>query len=353
LGLISCRRGSASVVCCAVQLQQQGGALDIDVGDLTPEEYEAMRKLCLVDEEAAAPEADAATSSAPAGRQQHPNGGAHPPAPVAVPGPPQPGGWHPWWRLPEAAELQLNAHGQPLVADLSGGAGASASGRQLPAPPEAPLPALSSLTRAEPSPLLRWQLLQALYSYCLTERLLGGDWGASPPDAAEHVLLLAPALQPPAAAGSAAGVQAGGPADVRTTLMECCTRACQPPTGHPSQRGAALSACADVAWLLQLGRAPLLLALTDLGGRMAAGGWHSRSRAACDMGAGGGTCPAASRPASLGMPHCFVDVCGGQQGAGAAWLAQPTPTLQPWVQAGSTSGRLPWPPLPPRRWPAS
>lgn len=42
------------------------------------------------------------------------------------------------------------------------------------------LPKLASLTKAAPSPLLRWQLLDVLYAYCLIMRLYNGDPMADP-----------------------------------------------------------------------------------------------------------------------------------------------------------------------------
>ena len=46
-----------------------------------------------------------------------------------------------------------------------------------PIPPlsQAPLPPLSTLTAAQPSPLLPWQLLDLLYCYALAARLYNGD----------------------------------------------------------------------------------------------------------------------------------------------------------------------------------
>lgn len=42
------------------------------------------------------------------------------------------------------------------------------------------LPKLASLTKAAPSPLLRWQLLDVLYAYCLIMRLYNGEPMADP-----------------------------------------------------------------------------------------------------------------------------------------------------------------------------
>ena len=48
----------------------------------------------------------------------------------------------------------------------------------IPAPPEAALPRLAALSRAAPSPLLQWQLVEMLYAYCATVRLYQGDWAS-------------------------------------------------------------------------------------------------------------------------------------------------------------------------------
>lgn len=46
---------------------------------------------------------------------------------------------------------------------------------RLPALPKNPLPRLSTLTKAIPSPLLQWQLVDLLYTYCLLARLFNGE----------------------------------------------------------------------------------------------------------------------------------------------------------------------------------
>ena len=46
----------------------------------------------------------------------------------------------------------------------------------IPEAPKAALPRLAALSRAPPSPLLQWQLLEILYAYCSTMHLFQGDW---------------------------------------------------------------------------------------------------------------------------------------------------------------------------------
>ena len=50
----------------------------------------------------------------------------------------------------------------------------------IPELPHEALPTVASLTRAQPSPLLRWQLLEVLYAYCCTLRTFHGDWHDAP-----------------------------------------------------------------------------------------------------------------------------------------------------------------------------
>lgn len=57
---------------------------------------------------------------------------------------------------------------------------ASESSGGLPAAPQTPLPLLASLTKTVPSPLLQWQLLDILYTYCFVMRLYNGDPQSDP-----------------------------------------------------------------------------------------------------------------------------------------------------------------------------
>lgn len=50
----------------------------------------------------------------------------------------------------------------------------------LPAAPQTPLPLLACLTKAVPSPLLQWQLLDILYTYCFMMRLYNGEPQSDP-----------------------------------------------------------------------------------------------------------------------------------------------------------------------------
>ena len=57
---------------------------------------------------------------------------------------------------------------------------AAVSSLGLPAAPTTPLPLVASLTKAVPSPMLQWQLLDILYSYCFIMRLYNGDYQSDP-----------------------------------------------------------------------------------------------------------------------------------------------------------------------------
>ncbi|KAG2426471.1 hypothetical protein HXX76_011701 [Chlamydomonas incerta] len=249
--------------------------------------------------------------------------------------------WQPWWATPEARELSLSAAGQRLVAPLpsdpssasggtvsggavSGGAVSGGAVSALPPTPAAPLPRLAALTRAPPSPLLAWHVVEVLYSYCHVMRRAGGDWargggGEAAAAAAAAAALLSltdvlAAVQPPrcrraagagttAAAGGRAGAGRGGgggppragraaPAAATAaaaaaavsdedddeddgapaprlpqTAAEACLhvveRACAPPVGSNRDRGYAVSVLYDVITLFGNGRPSVLLALED------------------------------------------------------------------------------------------
>ncbi len=208
--------------------------------------------------------------------------------------------WQPWWLSEEAASLELSAAGTPLVAAVgdaaeqqsdqqgassgstaaassseqppAGGAAAAAvQGSGLPPPPSRPLPPLAVLTKAAPSPLLRWQLLDLLYAYCFTLRLYNGDYAWEAADAADVLFALSAVLAAtPAAAAGGAGQQSsssGGGEDAAAgaaaVLLGCVQRACQPPVGSREGRSFAVGVLSDVAALLQLGRPVVLTALMD------------------------------------------------------------------------------------------
>lgn len=108
--------------------------------------------------------------------------------------------WQPWWHSQECAGLRLTRH-ETLAVQMahapSDDSNHEAEQRHtsLPAPPAAPLVPLSELTAAVPSPLLRWQLLELLYAYCLVMRLYNGEPAVDLHDAAAALLEAAPFLR--------------------------------------------------------------------------------------------------------------------------------------------------------------
>ncbi|KAL4452311.1 hypothetical protein ABPG75_007973 [Micractinium tetrahymenae] len=250
--------------------QAAGGELEVAAEDLSPEELAAFHRALAAGEL---------------------SGAVHP--------------WQPWWLSEEAAQLELGASGTPLVAEHAAGAAAAgqqgsgvqqgavqqqaqqqsdrvdglAGGSGLPPPPSRPLPPLAALTRAAPSPLLRYQLLDLLYAYCFTLRRYNGDYQWEAADAADTLFALSAVLAAtapgPAAAGSTAaggsdagaGSSSGGGGDASAgaapVLLGCVQRACQPPVGSHDARGFAVSVLSDVAAMLQLGRPVVLTALMD------------------------------------------------------------------------------------------
>ena len=67
----------------------------------------------------------------------------------------------------------------PRVSHLPADQGDHARGPSaIPEAPETALPRLAALSRAPPSPLLQWQLLELLYAYCSTMHLFQGDWAS-------------------------------------------------------------------------------------------------------------------------------------------------------------------------------
>lgn len=262
-------------------MQAAGGELEVAAEDLTPQELAAFHRALAAGE---------------------------------LSGAVQP--WQPWWLSEEAARLELGAGGTALVAEeqaaaaaAAGGEGRQASGMPgeqaaeaqeqqqqqaagqppkqgdgqatgsaLPPPPSRPLPPLSALTRAAPSPLLRHQLLDLLYAYCLTLRRYNGDYRWEATDAADTLFALSAVLAATAPGGASSnaasstsssssssdlpgvGDASAGPPSV---LLGCMQRACQPPVGSRDARGFAVSVLSDVAAMLQLGRPVVLTALMD------------------------------------------------------------------------------------------
>ena len=92
--------------------------------------------------------------------------------------------WEPWWLKPSARRVSLSKEGTQLVQPLAEHKVSvslqdddleSYQSSEIPPGPESPLPPVSKLSSAEPSPLLTVHLVDILYSYCFTLRLYNGD----------------------------------------------------------------------------------------------------------------------------------------------------------------------------------
>lgn len=132
----------------------------------------------------------------------------------------------------------------------------------IPEPLTEPLPALRSLTAAQPSPTLGWQLLDILYAYCCTMRVYHGDPRVDPAEAAATALALSASLKPPEA-----GAGAGPASSAETALLECLVCAARLQLaggGDGGSRAFAISVLCDVATLAAGGRPATLCALADL-----------------------------------------------------------------------------------------
>lgn len=178
--------------------------------------------------------------------------------------------WVPWWQAPEAKELRLGAGGTAIITPLcgDGAEGITIASHYLPRPPSSPLPPISTLTSTQPSAMLRYHVLDILFSYCLVLRTFNGD--VHSPDTvweAAHLLLsLSSCLK-------AIRPSCPLPQSASDALISCLDRSCRPPVGDIKSRGMALVALSDVPALLLLrsdsnlrgssGRSALILALYD------------------------------------------------------------------------------------------
>ena len=231
--------------------------------------------------------------------------------------------WTAWWTLPEARDISLGRDGSKMiavvevVADTNADVNFDVCARQevssslavaagkegvagsrprrstgaVPLPPDAPLPPLSRLTSAKPSPALRWHLLDVLGAYTLTLRAHDGDWGAEPSAALAALVslstVLAAGMEKPAGVahsniegipsrynsdigggdGAGVGTSAQLPGTASAALHGVASRAAAAPSGVMASAAAAAAAGAmlrDVHDVLQGGRGAVVVALADV-----------------------------------------------------------------------------------------
>lgn len=169
--------------------------------------------------------------------------------------------WEAWWTKPSARTISLSKEGTPLVQlhaeqqstiSLTSGVEANQSS-EIPRAPDTPLPLLSKLSSAKPSPLLAVHLVDIIYSYCFTLRLYNGDWQSDAIGSALVVLSVSSVLG-----------QSGQPETVLEALSSCLEQTCSPAYRHVGGLQLGLSLIDDVAILLSLGDPALVCLLCDL-----------------------------------------------------------------------------------------
>ncbi|XP_009612745.1 uncharacterized protein [Nicotiana tomentosiformis] len=169
--------------------------------------------------------------------------------------------WEPWWLKPSAKNISLGQDGtqlvQPLVRedtavssedDIEGG-----PLHDIPLGPNSPLPSVSKLSAAEPSPLLAVHLVDIMYSYCFTLRLYNGDWQSDPIGSATVLLNVSSVLG-----------QGGQPETLLEALSHCLEQTCSPAFRHMGGLQFALGLLNDTITLLHLKGPALVCLLCDL-----------------------------------------------------------------------------------------
>lgn len=169
--------------------------------------------------------------------------------------------WEPWWSKPSAKYISLGQDGtqlvQPLVKEDT--AVSSEDGiesdplHDVPLGPDSPLPSVSKLSAAGPSPLLAVHLVDIMYSYCFTLRLYNGDWQSDPIGSATVLLSISSVLG-----------QEGQPETVLEALSHCMEQTCSPAFRHMGGLQFALGLINDTITLLHLDTPALVCMLCDL-----------------------------------------------------------------------------------------
>lgn len=169
--------------------------------------------------------------------------------------------WEPWWLKPSAKYISLGEDGtqlvQPLVREDT--AVSSEDGiegdplHDIPLGPDFPLPSVSKLSAAGPSPLLSVHLVDIMYSYCFTLRLYNGDWQSDPIGSATVLLSMSSVLG-----------QGGQPETVLEALSHCMEQTCSPAFRHMGGLQFALGLINDTITLLHLQSPAIVCLLCDL-----------------------------------------------------------------------------------------
>ncbi|PRQ16428.1 hypothetical protein RchiOBHm_Chr7g0184121 [Rosa chinensis] len=128
----------------------------------------------------------------------------------------------------------------------------SSQASEIPPGPETPLPPLSKLSSAKPSPFLAVHLVDIIYSYCFALSLYNSDWQSDATGSAMVVLSVSSVLG-----------QGGQPETVLEALSYCLEQTCSPAFRQMGGLQFGLGLVDDVITLLTLGTA-LLCLLCDL-----------------------------------------------------------------------------------------
>lgn len=166
--------------------------------------------------------------------------------------------WSPWWESEEAKDMTLSDQGMPVVQELESTGTPSEAMSSLPKAPESPLPALSSLTSKQPSPLLMYHLVDLLFWYALILRALNGDCESAEADVVCLLSSCSRALSPEKQVTEDIGLE-----NVVNEILETACTGVKPYFGS-IPRGMAIGTAKDVAGIISLGRTGVILALSDL-----------------------------------------------------------------------------------------
>ncbi|KAM5571268.1 hypothetical protein ABKV19_011730 [Rosa sericea] len=169
--------------------------------------------------------------------------------------------WDPWWLKPSARTISFSKEGTQLIQPLAKedepmspeDDQESSQASEIPPGPETPLPPLSKLSSAKPSPFLAVHLVDIIYSYCFALRLYNGDWQSDATGSAMVVLSVSSVLG-----------QGGQPETVLEALSYCLEQTCSPAFRQMGGLQFGLGLIDDVITLLTLGTPALLCLLCDL-----------------------------------------------------------------------------------------